>query len=111
MTEERTRLIAQKLKRDTIEMTPHDFVMLQQITHKKIETRESLPYLDEKDDIKGHLFKYLMAVQGQYKNLDDFTFLLASEIQSEDEQLSHLISTKQMIDLQDQMNTLYDTSS
>jgi len=56
--------------------------------------RESLPYLNENDNRKGHLFKYFMTVQGQYFNLDDFTLMLDDQVKSEDEQLNQLISTK-----------------
>lgn len=63
----------------------HDLFVMQQILHKKLENRESLPYLTEKDDLRGHLYKYLLTVKGISDNLINFNELLAAEVKEEDE--------------------------
>jgi hypothetical protein len=62
--------------------------------HRKLENKESLLYLSEKDDLRGHLYKYYLTVKGIYENLSSFNNLLAAEVKQEDELFGQLISTK-----------------
>jgi|LauGreDrversion4_2_1035121.scaffolds.fasta_scaffold396146_2 hypothetical protein len=65
---------------------------------KKLQNKESLLYLKEKDDLKGHLYKYFLTVKGISENLATFNNLLAAEVKQEDELFGQLISTKQMVE-------------
>lgn len=109
--QERKYLLDQKLRRNGTEgSSSHDFFMLQKVMEKKLELRENLPYLKDSDDMRGHLSKYALTVQGIAESLERFNELLAAEVRNEDELFSQLISTKQMIETQDQMNKLYATA-
>jgi hypothetical protein len=66
--------------------------------HKKVENKEALLYLNEKDDLRGHLYKYYLTVKGISENLATFNNLLAAEVKQEDELFGQLISTKQMVE-------------
>jgi hypothetical protein len=68
--------------------------MLQKVMEKKLELRENLPYLKDSDDMRGHLSKYALTVQGIAESLERFNELLAAEVRNEDELFSQLISTK-----------------
>jgi hypothetical protein len=66
--------------------------------HKKLQNRENLPYLNDQDDMHGHIYKYFLTVQGIADNLKQFNELLAAEVKEEDELFGQLISTKQMVE-------------
>ena len=95
--QERKELISLKLARPE-DSGSHDFFMLQQIMNKKVKNKDALLYLSEKDDLRGHLFKYYLTVKGISENLATFNDLLAAEVKQEDELFGQLISTKQMVE-------------